>query len=140
MRLFDLAPAETTGGDEWRTPQSLFDDWHSRFGFTVDAASTSENAKLPRRFEDGLTASWAAERVWCNPPYSDPAAWCQKAAWAVRDGCPLAVLLLPVDTSTAWFHDLVWAVAVVEFIRGRVTFVGAPSQPRFASMLAIYRP
>jgi phage N-6-adenine-methyltransferase len=55
---------------------------HKRFRFTIDAAASPTNAKLPRywtRDDDALTQSWAGERVWCNPPYSDIRPWVEKA-------------------------------------------------------------
>jgi hypothetical protein len=42
---------------------------HERFHFTVDVAASDRNHKLPRyhtRSNNGLTASWAGERVYCN--------------------------------------------------------------------------
>jgi hypothetical protein len=48
-------------------------------------------------------------------------------------------LLLPVDTSTKWFHNFVWRPEVhVEFLPRRLTFVGAPGPARFASMVVTY--
>ena len=126
-----------TYGDEWETPIAFFRLQDARFAFTADACGTQANTRCARLLA-GLGASWAEERVWCNPPYSDPAPWCLKAVQETQRGCPLAVLLLPVDTSTAWFHDLVNGVAQVDFVRGRLRFSGA-GRARFASMLAIYR-
>lgn len=57
---------------EWATPQDTFDRLDSEFDFTLDPASTKENAKCSRFFteeENGLIQSWEGERVFCNPPY-----------------------------------------------------------------------
>lgn len=63
------------------TPASLFDPLHAEHRFTVDAAASPANAKLPRFWtleDDALSRSWAGERVFCNPPYSDIRAWVEK--------------------------------------------------------------
>lgn len=57
---------------EWATPQDFFDALDQEFHFTLDTASTPENAKCKRFYtekEDGLSQSWDNEIVWCNPPY-----------------------------------------------------------------------
>ncbi len=33
---------------DWRTPEPFFNRLHARFGFTVDASASDENAMLPR--------------------------------------------------------------------------------------------
>lgn len=139
VTLFELPVFPGKESDEWATPQPFFLEQHARFGFTIDAASTPQNAKLPRRLRDGLLEPWAGERVWCNPPYSNPEPWCRKAADEIVSGCELVVMLLPVDTSTDWYHDWILPYAEVVFLRKRLTFMGAADCARFASMLAIYR-
>jgi len=57
---------------DYETPDWLFELFHERFEFTVDAAAHNGNAKLPRFWaaaDDGLSQDWRGERVWCNPPY-----------------------------------------------------------------------
>ena len=60
---------------------------HERFHFTVDAAATGRNTRLPSywsRGDDALRLCWKGERVWCNPPYcwltSQPVAWTLRPA------------------------------------------------------------
>ena len=46
---------------EWATPQALFDDLDSKHHFTLDPASTDENAKCATHFtvaDDGLSQPW----------------------------------------------------------------------------------
>lgn len=85
--------------DDRRTPRAFFDALHAERRFTVDAAASDANALLPRywtRATDGLAQSWEAERVWCNPPYSDIAAWVDKAWTAMDDeGAESVTMLLP---------------------------------------------
>ena len=40
----------TAKSTEWETPQPFFDALHAEFGFTLDVAATSTNAKCPRYF------------------------------------------------------------------------------------------
>ena len=47
--------------NNWETPQELFDALHAEFGFTLDAAASDENHKLPRYYTvetDGLSQDW----------------------------------------------------------------------------------
>lgn len=51
--------------NEWATPQKLFDDLNEEFHFTLDPASTHENAKCEKHFtmeEDGLQQSWGGNQ------------------------------------------------------------------------------
>jgi phage N-6-adenine-methyltransferase len=132
-------PQQTRDGardevDDRGTTWEVFNPLHERFGFTLDVAAAAHNAKLPRYFDraqDGLTQSWAGERVWCNPPYSDCRAWVAKA-WSERmrknDPAELIVMLLPANrTEQGWWQDLVepWlrdGMLRVEFLRGRMRF------------------
>lgn len=59
---------------DWETPQDLFDRLNDEFHFTLDAAASDHNHKLPRYYtekEDGLAQDWKGERVFCNPPYGN---------------------------------------------------------------------
>lgn len=137
MSLVDDRPA---AGDRWRTPREVFDFYHARYGFTVDAAADARNRLLPRHFPDGLRAPWAGERVWCNPPYSYIDPWVEKAAEA-----DVACLLLPARTDRPWFN-LIWDRQEqrpaegwrVEFPEGRVRFEGAAGDPNWSSMVCVW--
>lgn len=75
--------------DDRRTPADVWRLLHAEFQFTLDAAASDQNAKLPKYCTlttSGLTQSWAGERVWCNPPFSNCAAWVTKAWDAMRGG------------------------------------------------------
>jgi site-specific DNA-methyltransferase (adenine-specific) len=50
----------------------------------------------------------------------------------------LIVALIPVSTSSNWWHEYVWKKSEIEFIRGRVKFVGAKYTAPFSSCLVIY--
>ena len=134
-----------SGSVEWETPPALFATLHRAHDFTIDAAASDENAKLPRYWTahtDALLQDWRGERVFCNPPFGRGiAAWMEKAWRETRDGCPLAVFLVPARTDTAWWHDYVEGVAHVRFLRGRVAYEqgGVPKQPApFASCVITF--
>lgn len=104
-----------------------------RFDFTIDAAASASNARLPRFWtaeDDALRQSWAGERVWCNPPYSDIEPWVRKAWQECRsDLCPLIVMLLPANrTEQGWWQRHVEVLRGystkfhVEFLPGRMRF------------------
>jgi phage N-6-adenine-methyltransferase len=114
---------------------------HERFRFTVDAAAAPHNAKLPRywtRDDDALQQNWWAERVWCNPPYSEIPRWVNKA-WATwetarehdaLDHRTAIVMLLPANrTEQKWWQQQVEPALRaragdfhVEFLPGRMRF------------------
>lgn len=138
--------------DDRETDPVVFHGLHERFQFTVDAAASEHNTKLPRFWsveDDGLAQSWSGERVWCNPPYSNIRPWVEKASLLEAD---LAVLLLPANrTEQGWWQDLVEPSRDlpggprVEFLRGRMRFIAHDdteirpnSRPPFGVCLVIW--
>ena len=75
--------------NEWATPRDLFEQLDAEFHFTLDAASTDENALCEKHYtidDDGLKQEWTGS-VWLNPPYGrEIGAWMQKAAQSNRGG------------------------------------------------------
>lgn len=135
--------------DEWETPPDLYRTLNREFKFTLDPASTPENVLVGKAPKDGLAMSWAGERVYCNPPYSNWRPWVEKAKHeALNHTCKVAVLLLPVDTSTKAFHQYIWAdhgprVGVeVRFLKSRLKYYykgkPGPHPARFASMVVVF--
>lgn len=127
---------------DWETPRDLFSRLDAEFHFALDVCATAENAKCAQYYTpeiDGLRMTWPAVSCWCNPPYGRQiAAWIRKAYESAQNGSSV-VLLIPARTDTRWFHDLVLPHAEMRFLKGRLTFVGAPHPAPFPSMLAIYR-
>lgn len=117
--------------DDRGTRREYFDPWDERFGgFTLDVAAAPHNAKCNRFFtraDDGLSQSWAGEKVWCNPPYSDIGSWVAKA-WTEWHRTRGIVMLLPANrVEQKWWQELVepyrgrgWFD--VEFLPGRMRF------------------
>lgn len=131
-------------GRHWATPPEVFEPLHREFQFTLDACATPENAKLPRFYtetDDGLSKSWAGERVFMNPPYGrEIYAWTKKAREEATKGA-LVVGLLPASCDLQWWHDDVVGHAEVRYIRGRVRFLtGGPYRASgfFASVVVIW--
>jgi phage N-6-adenine-methyltransferase len=129
--------------DDRATPLEVFGPLHERFRFTVDVAASPANAKCPKFYterENGLTRSWAGERVWCNPPYSHPnlGRWLDKA-WQQHEAAQVIVMLVPANrTEQPWWHkhvepfrDRPGSPLRTEFLPGRIRFL-APG----ASMIA----
>lgn len=125
--------------DERITPDWLFQKYHERHRFTLDAAANATNAKLLHYYSreiDGLDHAWAPHRVWCNPPYSNLSAWLEKAHIELHAGCPVIVMLLPANrTEQRWWQDWVepfrdqpGGFLRVEFIARRFNF-GLPDNP-----------
>lgn len=110
---------------------------HARFHFTIDAAASPENARLDRYWtveDDALEQSWAGERVWCNPPYSDIEPWLLKAwdewqcTYRAFNPAELIVMLLPANRcEQGWWQRHVEpsrrdGSLAVEFLPGRMRF------------------
>jgi hypothetical protein len=83
------------------------------------------------REKDGL-GSWGG-LTFCNPPYSNPAPWVDRAIIEAKKGKRI-VLLTRVDTSTKWWLALVNAGFRCAFFHGRIKFQGDGS-PNFSSCL-----
>lgn len=142
--------------DDRGTHPMHFDPLNVRFGgFTLDVAAAAHNAKCARYFtraDDGLAQSWAGERVWCNPPYSNLYAWVAKA-WAEQEHTRGIVMLLPANRpEQRWWQELVephrdrpGSPLTVEFLPGRMRFikagqtdVGPNERPPFGCCLLVW--
>jgi phage N-6-adenine-methyltransferase len=121
--------------DNRATPAEWFAEMQARWRFTLDAAASAMNHKLPRYFDietNGLEQSWAGERVWCNPPFSNLGDWVRKA-WRESAHTPVIVLLVPANrTEQPWwqdhiepFRDRPGSPLRVEFVRSRRRFIAA---------------
>lgn len=109
---------------DWETSQELFDLLDSIFHFTLDPCATAENAKCKKYYtiqDDGLSKSWAGERVFVNPPFGHQISkWVKKSFLESKNA--LVVLLLPVRTDTSYWHEYIFDKASVYFIKGRLYF------------------
>ena len=118
-------------GDQWRTPQEVFDALNREFSFCVDMAATKRNSLCDTFFDeqnDSLGFDWAEtinsmyllsanKYVWCNPPYSNPMPWVKKAIEAQSNGLGV-VMLLNNDVSVGWFAEALTTVSEIRHITG----------------------
>lgn len=98
------------GVDERITSPCVFDPINAIHKFTLDAAANAANSRCSKFFtlaDDGLSRSWAGERVWCNPPFSNLGSWVAKAISEVEiGGCEVVVMLLPANRcEQKWWQD-----------------------------------
>ena len=107
------------------TPRDFFEKLHERFHFTLDGAATANNALLPNwRSQDNDLSTWANERVFCNPPWSNIRPFVDLAITA-----EFACLLVPARTNCKWFHRALELGAKPEFWLGKLKFDGPWNSP-----------
>ena len=142
----------TTGRDDWETPPDLFQRYDDQYHFVLDAAANESNHKVDQWFgpggvvEDALAADWAEwlqeGNIWLNPPYSRglQQQFVRRAAneYAQYPYDHHIICLLPARTDTKLFHDVILPNASVEFLRGRVKFVGGAASAPFPSMVVVF--
>lgn len=133
---------------DYCTPQEFYDQLDAEFHFVLDAAASVESAKCPVYYTpetDGLKKSWDVSgggAVFCNPPYGrEIGKWVRKAYDESKNGMTI-VLLIPARTDTSYFHDYIYGVAEIRFLRGRLHFTDEsgkryPPAP-FPSMVVVY--
>lgn len=149
-----------SGSDVWLTPLHVVTAIEQRLDcrFGMDVATDPGNGILTRmraaginrpgveytQADDGLSQPWDAAAVWCNPPYSDCAAWLARARDESRRCGNLIVCLVPARTDTQWWATCVMhpqqipiGVREVLLIVGRVSFSGAGPAP-FPSAVIVY--
>lgn len=139
--------------DEYATPQWLWRKLSRPLdGFDLDAASGAEPTPIAEtRFtaeDDGLSQAWHGD-VWLNPPFGDQSSvgggkrgeWLTKARNEIaRDEVRTVTILLPVDTSTQWWHQHVAEASVICFLDGRLNYESPDEEggTSFASEVAVY--
>ncbi|EPC5388256.1 phage N-6-adenine-methyltransferase [Serratia proteamaculans] len=142
-------PAEQK--DRWQTPIEIFSALDVEFGFYLDAAADHSNALCARYLtekDNALAVDWESYgAIWCNPPYSAPTPWVEKATEQCRAQNQPVVMLLPADPSVGWFSLALQSVDEVRLITdGRLSFINAETGKagkngnNKGSMLLIWRP
>lgn len=143
-----LAPLLSSARLDWETPPELFVALDMEFKFRMDAAANAANAKCPLWLgpgspiaEDALSVDWPDGPVFLNPPYGRLVGrFVAKAHEQSRRGAVAPVVaLLPARPDTQWWARHVMQAYEVWFIRGRVTFVGAPHPAPFPSCIVVWR-
>jgi phage N-6-adenine-methyltransferase len=147
--MADITACLSTGKDDWETPDDLFNLYNDRYQFVLDAAANESNHKCPVYFgvgglaPDALEVDWldyTAGPVWLNPPYSRGLQSKFVAKAASYAGDLVTVCLLPARTDTRLFHTYIYNQlnVEIEFLKGRVKFVGAAQGAPFPSMIVIF--
>jgi len=138
-------------GDDWKTPDSLYDELNKEFHFTFDPCPLNNAINICGclffKYFNGLEVKWEASNF-INPPYNRIAkeAFIRKAYNESLNG-KLCVMLLPVSTSTKIFHEIILPHAEIRFLKGRVKFEGVNTKGEFVnnkcgmhdSMICIFR-
>ena len=114
--------------DSSKSPKWMFDLFHDCF----DPCPLDDNPKI-----DGLKINWK-KRNFVNPPYSDKLPWIKKAIEEQKKG-NTSILLLPLDSSAAWYHDLIIPNAIILAFRGRLELDNG-KHPRYGSFFALFTP
>lgn len=94
--------------DEWMTPTGLMQFFREY-----------DDPALPGK-SDGLVREWK-DPTYCNPPYSNPKPWVEKAIAESRKGKRI-IMLLRHDSSTEWWRLLHEAGAYFMAVIGRLHF------------------
>ncbi len=134
--------------EDWRTPPGFAGDVRASLGGRIDLDPCASIQGEPLAVEnwckenghDGLSQPWGRRTVYVNPIFSKLRAWAQKCATAHREEGAEVVLLLPARTDTRAWHTFVATASAICLLRGRITFVGAPSTCPFPIALAYWGP
>lgn len=143
MKEHDRQVLFSKKSDEWSTPQWLFDVLNAKYSFTLDPASSDDNAKCVKYYtleDDGLTKDWSGETVFINPPYSKCYDWVKKAHSESMKGTK-TVMLLPARTDTKWYHQFCLDrhnVSEICFVKGRLKFGDQKNSAPFPSMIVTF--
>src|SRR5690606_22006786 len=116
--------------DNWATPPAFYAELDKEFNFDFDPCPLNHDVTL----WDGLEVEWGSS-TFCNPPYSRALKqlFVKKAVAEAKKG-KTVVLLLPVSTSTALFHDWIKPNAKeIRFVRGRIRFQGINTKGEYVT-------
>lgn len=139
----------TSREDEWGTPFREFRVWDKEFNFNYDPCADPNRLLKPEieydtKKSNGLKADWTGKRVFVNSPYGEIEKWIKKC-YAERNNADLIVLLIFTRTDTKYFHNYIYHVAELRFIKGRLKFTNLNNPlfkkrtSTFPSMLCIFR-
>lgn len=105
--------------DNWLTPEKVYNELNNEFHFDFDPCPYNPGEII----NDGLLIEWGNSNF-VNPPYSPELkkAFVLKAVEEQKKG-KRSVLLIPAQTGTKLFHDIILPNAKeVRFRRGRIQF------------------
>lgn len=112
-RRHNLRTLTKTGNVERTTPLDVYAWLHRQFRFTVDVASTHENALHQEHYtreDNGLAQSWYGERAFMNPPFGKSIGeWVGKArgTCSAAEPASLVCCVLPARVDADWWRESV---------------------------------
>ena len=113
--------------DNWQTPKELYNELDREFKFNFDPCPLNSTF-------DGLKCDWG-KRCFVNPPYSKVKEFLIKAQSELYQGkSEVCVFLTFANTDTSWFHDYIYGIAEIRFLRGRIKFLDEKGNKRGSSM------
>jgi hypothetical protein len=134
--------------DNWATPKDLYNKLNDEFNFDFDPCPWNDGEITPDK--DGLLIDWGNSNF-VNPPYSKQLkeAFVKRAIQFQKEG-KQSVMLLPVSTSTALFHEHILPNATeIRYLKRRVKFQRKDEKGDFYtpknggmhdSMIVIFKP
>lgn len=115
---------------DWETPDDLYHKLNEEFNFDFDPCPKNPDF-------DGLNIDWGKQNF-CNPPYNQLQKWIKKGYEQFKLG-KTVVFLIPARTDTKAFHEYLYNIAEIRFIKGRIKFKGAKWNAPFPSMICILK-
>ena len=115
------------------TPDHIIEELNSKYGELFDPCPNNPTF-------DGLSIEWPKDKViYVNPPYSrgQISKWVKKAHDEFLNGCSI-IMLIPSYTDTVYFHEFIYGIAEISFIRGRLKFKGYENSSSFPSMFVYW--
>ena len=136
-----------SGKHDWRTPPEVLAPIEAFAGrIALDPCSGPDSIVRARVSiappEDGLAVDWRRRAkgglIFCNPPYSEVAAWAKKASEEARHRAEI-VLLVPARTDTRWWQESIAPHAdAVCFWKGRIRFLGGKDSAPFPTAVVYF--
>ncbi len=130
--------SNNSGNNEWYTPAEYVEAAREAMGgIDTDPASskianrTVRAKKFFTELNSGLDAKWG-NRVWMNPPYSQPLIHLFADALASKylsGEVQVACVLVNNATETEWFNTLSKESSAICFPRGRIRFLDTDGNP-----------
>ena len=153
--------------DEWGTPEDLFNEYDKKFNFNLDpcghpnrflkedmvtitlSGAYCEGKLFNKSVTNGLNISWEDCRVFVNPPYTKKKGeipqidqWVKKV-FEEMNRAEVIVLLIPARTDTKYFHNWIYGIADITFLKGRQSFFDLINNTNggkstFPAMICVY--
>jgi len=134
IEMFNTKGLMSSMTDEWRTPQSLFNQLDEEFNFDSDPCPAN-GYSLKEEIFKGV---WL-KRVFVNPPYSKIKEWVSQGYVHGKQDNNVVVMLIPSRTDTRWWHDYVMKADEIRFIKGRLKFNDGKGSAPFPSAIIVFR-